>query len=82
MHGGHKFNPSNSDVVCDGTTVGLRNFKLQVPDHRADSDSPSRTSVKSLTVPADTLWQAKSIINNELKGGDSHEGMVADNPGE
>jgi mannosyl-oligosaccharide glucosidase len=79
---GHKFNPSNSDVVCDGTTLGLRNFKLQIPDHRADSDSLSRTSVKSLTVPADTLWQAKSIFTNELKGGDSHEGMIADNPGE
>jgi mannosyl-oligosaccharide glucosidase len=79
---GHKSDPSNSDVVCDGTTVGLRNFKLQIPDHRADSDSLSRTSVKSLTVPADTIWQAKSIITNELKGGDSHEGMVADNPGE
>ncbi|KAI9871307.1 MAG: hypothetical protein M1830_003054, partial [Pleopsidium flavum] len=24
---GHKINPSNSDVVCDGTMVGLRNFK-------------------------------------------------------
>jgi mannosyl-oligosaccharide glucosidase len=68
---GHKFNPSNSDVVCDGTTVGLRNFKLQIPDHRADSDSLSRMSIKSLTVPADTIWQAKSIITNELKGGDS-----------
>jgi mannosyl-oligosaccharide glucosidase len=78
----HKINPSNSDVVCDGTTVGLRNFRLQIPDHRADSDSLQRTSVKSLTVPADTIWQAKSIFTSQLKGSDSHEGMVADDPGE
>ncbi len=79
---GHKTKPSNSDVVCDGTTVGLRNFKVQIRDYRADSDSLQRTSVKSLTVPVDTIWQAKSIFTNQLKGSDSYEGMIADNPGE
>ena len=79
---GQKIRSSRSDVVCDGTTVGLRNFKLQIPDHRADSDSLSRTSVKSLAVPADTIWQAKLIFVDELKSSNSHEGMVADNPGE
>lgn len=79
---GHKINPSNSDVVCDGTMVDLHNFKLQIPDHRADSDSRQRTSVKSLTVPTGTIWQAKSIFLDQLKGSSSHEGMVADNPGE
>ncbi|KAL9105163.1 MAG: hypothetical protein Q9187_008791, partial [Circinaria calcarea] len=77
---GNKINPSNSDVVCDGMMVGLHNFKLQMPDYPADSDSLQRTSVKSLTVPADTIWQAKSIFIEQLKRGDSHEGMVADNP--
>src|SRR5205823_3353047 len=28
--------PSDGDLVCDGTTVGLRNFKLQILDHGAD----------------------------------------------
>lgn len=79
---GHKINPSNSDVVCDGTIVGLYNFKLQLPKPGADSASRQRTSVKSLTVPADTIWQAKSIFIDQLKGSSSHEGMVADNPGE
>ena len=78
----HKINASNSNVVCDGTMAGLRNFKVQIPDHRADIDSPRRTSVKSLTVPADTIWQAKSMFTKQLKGSDSHEGMVADNPEE
>lgn len=80
---GHKINPSNSDVVCKGTIVGLHDFKFQIPDHRADSDSRQRTSVKSLTVPADTIWQAKSIFANQLKGTTPHDGItVADNPGE
>ena len=79
---GNKINPFDSDVVCDGKVIGLRNFKLQIPDHGADSDSLQRTSVKSLTVPVDTIWQAKSIFTNQLKGSDSHEGMIANNPGE
>lgn len=79
---GHKSNPSNSDVVCNGAMVGLHNFKLQIPDHRVDSDSRQRTSVKSLTVPTDTIWLAKSIFTDQLEGSSSHEGMVADNPGE
>jgi len=79
---GHKIDPSHSDIVCDGTMVGLRNFKVHFPDHRGDSESLQRTSVKSLTFPADTIWQAKSIFINQLKGSDSYEGMIADNPGE
>lgn len=79
---GHKTNPSNSDVVCNGTMVGSHNFKLQIPDHRVDSDSRQRTSVKSLTVPADTIWQAKSIFTDLLKGSSSHDGMVLDDPGD
>lgn len=79
---GRKINPPNRDVVCDGMMVGLGNYKMQIPHHRADSDSLQRTSVKSLTVPPDTIWEAKSIFSNQLKGSNSHEGMVADNPGE
>lgn len=79
---GQKINPSSSDVVCNGTIVGLYSFKLQIPDRRADSDSRKRTAVKSVTVPVDTIWQAKSIFTGQLKGSGSHEGIVADNPGE
>ena len=74
--------PSNSDVICEGTTVGLRNFKIHIPGDRSDTNSVQRTSVKSLTVPTDTIWQAKSIFVDQLKGSDSYEGMVADDPGE
>lgn len=74
--------PSNSDLICEGTTVGLRNFKIHIPGDRSDRNSMQRTSVKSLTVPTDTIWQAKSIFIDQLKGSDSHEGMVADDPGE
>lgn len=79
---GNKINPSSNDLVCDGTATGLRNFKVQIPERQADSDSLRRTSVKSLMVPADTIWQVKSIFVNQLKGSESHEGMVLDNPGE
>lgn len=78
---GHKINPFNSDVVCGGTIVGLYDFKLQFLDRRADSGSLQKTSVKSLNIPVDTIWQAKSIFINQLKGSISHEGMVANNPG-
>ena len=79
---GHKINPSNSGVVCDGTMVSMRNFKIQFPDHRADSDVLQRTSIKSLTVPTDTIWQAKTIFLDQVKGSGLHEGMVAGDPGE
>lgn len=79
---GHMINPSNGDVVCDGMMSGLGNFKIKIPDHQSDSDSQQRTSIKSLSVPAETIWQAKSIFITQLKGSESHEGMVADSPGE
>lgn len=79
---GHKTDLSNGDVICDGTMVGLQNFKLQIPGHRPDSDSVQKTSIKSLTVPTETIWEAKSIFADQLKGSNSREGMVADNPGE
>lgn len=78
----HKINRSNSDVICDGTTVGLSNFKVEISARRPDSGSLQNTSVKSLTVPADTIWQAKSIFTNQLTGSESQEGMIANDPGD
>ncbi|MCJ1369588.1 Processing alpha glucosidase I [Loxospora ochrophaea] len=73
---------SDNAVVCNGTMVSLRNFKLEFPGNQADGGRIEKTSVKSLKVPADTIWQAKSIFTNALKSGDSREGMVANDPGE
>jgi len=77
-----RLDPSDSGVVCNGAMIGLGNFKMDFLDHETDSDPPPRTSVKSMTVPADTIWQAKSIFTDQLKGSDSHEGMIAHNPGQ
>jgi mannosyl-oligosaccharide glucosidase len=82
----HQIDSSNSDVVCEGTMVSMPNFKVQITDDQAISDSSQRTSVHSLTVPADTIWQARSIFTNQLKSSDAvvgghGEGMLADHPG-
>lgn len=79
---GNSIDSSENDVVCSGTMAGSRSFKLRFPGHREDSDSLLRTSVTSLTVPVDNIWQAKSIFTNQLKSDDSYEGMIAGNPGE
>lgn len=79
---GHKINSSNSDAVCDGTIVGLDSFKLEIPKGPTDSDALQRTSVKSMIVAVDTIWQAKSILSDQLKGSDSRGGMIAHDPGE
>lgn len=72
----------NIDVSCNGMVAGLRSFKIQFQDHRPDSYSLRSTSGKSLTVPADTIWQAQSIFTSQLKAGDSDDGMVPDGPGQ
>ena len=77
-----KTTSANSDVVCEGTAVGLGNFRLQILDDRAGSDPLQSMAVKSLKIPEDTIWQAKSIFGDQLKAGGSHVGIVADDPGE
>ena len=77
-----KTTSANSNVVCEGTAVGLGNFRLQILDDRAGSDPLRSMAVKSLKVPEDTIWQAKSIFDDQLKAGGSHVGIVADDPGE
>ncbi len=77
----HRLNPSIGDVVCDGTTVGLGNFRIDFPDHRADTAALQTTAIHSLTVPSDTIWQAKSVLIDLIRNSDSHIGLIANNPG-
>ena len=72
---------SSSSIICEGTTNGLGNFKLEIFDLQPISNRFPKTSVKSLTVPTDTIWKAKSIFANELKGSDSQGGMIGDDAG-
>ena len=74
--------PSNSGIFCNDTAASLGKFKVRIPNHGAARDAHQETSVKSLTVLADSIWQAKSKFTDRLRSSDSHEGMVADEPGE
>ena len=67
------------DVLCHGSTPGLRDFNLQLLDHQANSKSKLRTYVQSMTVPGDTLWRAKPIYTDQLLDNDL---MIPDSPGE
>ena len=73
---------SPDDVVCDGTMASLNNFKVAFTGHRGDRGSLRRLSAQSLTVPADTIWQAKSIFIKQLAQDGSNEAILPDNPGE
>ena len=61
--------------------ASFRNFELRIPDSH-DSNSLLGLSVQSLAIPTDTIWEAKSIITKHLESADSHDGMIAHNPGE
>lgn len=78
----HNTGASSSDVVCEGSISGLGHYGIQISDHGATDGFLQSTSVSSLTVPVDTIWQAKSIFLNQLKSSGSLAGVIADNPGE
>ena len=78
---GNKVNPSNGDAACHGTVSSLGAFLVNVSAHWTNGESPYKLSVNSVTVSADTLWQAKSLFVDQLKSGDADVGMIADNPG-
>jgi mannosyl-oligosaccharide glucosidase len=77
----HKLNPSIDDIVCDGTIVGLGNFRIDFPDHGADRGTLQTTAIHSLTVPSDTIWQAKSILTDLLRKSVSRIGLISNDPG-
>lgn len=73
--------PVDGDVKCKGNAIGTGNFRLQIPDVRAGSSSHQSMAVKSLKVPEDIVWQAKSIFGEQLKANPSRVGIVSDDPG-
>lgn len=72
---------SSNDVICDGTTTGFPDFRLQIPDREFVSGLPPGTLIKSLTVPVNAIWQARSIFIDQLKGSEPQEEMLVDDPG-
>ncbi|MCJ1338933.1 Processing alpha glucosidase I [Bachmanniomyces sp. S44760] len=77
-----KTTTSNSAVVCKDTAKGPGNFMLQILDNRDGPDILGSVAVKSLKVPENTIWQAKSIFGDQLQAGGSHMGVVGNDPGE
>ena len=73
--------PRGNDV-CHGTVAGLGSFSIQVAKHRIDSHSSTKTAIKSLTVPEDTIWQAKSIFISQVTDENDHRGNTVDDRGE
>jgi len=76
----YKTTASKTNVICNGMTTGLGDFKLQFSDKTAN-DVSHWTSIKSVTVPVDTIWQAKSIWMEQLQDTGSPDGLSADSPG-
>lgn len=69
----HKTTTSKTSIVCNGMTAGLGNLRMQISDNTADSVS-HWTSIQSVTVPVDTIWQAKSIWLEQLQNTGSPDG--------
>ena len=77
-----EFEDSKSIVVCDGMTKGLGRFQVQISGCEVGNKLPQTTSVKSLKVSPDVVWQAKTIFTNQLKGAGSYNGIIADDFGD
>lgn len=78
--GGETSNTSGSNAICVGTTTGLGDFSVQIAHYRGESSR--HMAIKSLTVPKDTIWQAKPTFNDQFKDKINHKGMLVDDPGE
>ena len=74
--------PSEGNIICTGISKGLGEFQLQYPRLQGEQNVGTRTSVRSLKVPPDTIWQAKSLFTDKLKTEEIRYGMLANKPGE
>ena len=70
---------SKNDTVCNGTMAELGDFSVQI---HALHGALQGMSLRSLVVPGDSIWQAKTTFVNQLKSDNVHEGMVPNDPGE
>ena len=69
-------------ALCEGSTTGLGNFQFLVTKKTAGQGANRMSSIQSLTVLQDTVWQAKSIFLDRLSDNDDDEILVVDSPGE
>ena len=59
-------------------TKGLGRFQVQISGCEAGNKLPRTTSVKSLKVFPDVVWQARTMFTNQLKGAGSRNGIIPD----
>ena len=74
----HKIFLSQMEVVCEGTGSRVPDFSIRVSSAREYKDAIKTLSIKSLQVPGDSIWEAKSIFTKELEDG---KVMLQDSPG-
>lgn len=75
-------NNFSGGFTCTGRTSELGNFNVLVLDRQSDNSTFKKTSVKSLTVAPDDIWQAKSILSEELTRPSSHEALLEQQAGQ
>lgn len=74
----HKSFSSQLEAVCDGTASSLHDFKIRISSDKLYKDAIQTSSIKSMQVPQNSIWQAKSIFIKELEDG---KHMLEDSPG-
>ncbi|KAL8879554.1 MAG: hypothetical protein Q9192_008210, partial [Flavoplaca navasiana] len=75
-------NRVSGGVACTGRTSDLGNFNILILDHQAYGSSSAQTTVKSMTVAAERIWQAKPILSRELKRRSPEQMSLEDQAGQ
>ena len=73
---------SSEGILCTGTTLGFDNYKLRIPYQPFDNSTYQRQSLKSSSVPANSIWNAKTIFIENLQESDSGNKFITNAPGE
>ncbi|KAL8804530.1 MAG: hypothetical protein Q9200_005799 [Gallowayella weberi] len=69
------------EIACKGRIRELGSYNLLIKDYQLDESTSKESSAKSLTVLSNEIWQAISILSNELKRHSSQAGLLEDQAG-
>ena len=69
-------------ALCEGSATGLGGFRFLVTKKTAGQAANRMSSIQSMTIHQDTIWQAKHIFLNRLDDNDEDEVLLVDSPGE
>ena len=76
----HGTGAPKNDIRCRGKIAGLSHLNIQLSDDTVLSQPPL-THVTSMTVPVETVWQAKRILIEQLQNDASPRAQIHDSPG-